>query len=88
MIYTYPKPQKMIRDSLFVMAAVFDSGKYTTYIIPYHNNNEIKYLQFDHAEIAEHLTIAPNDRATLSNFANGTPFIRLRLQLGKKYENI
>lgn len=91
MIYVYPKPQKIkYDDALFIMASTFDSGEYSTYRIHSYtaDENNITTYDFSHNDILEHLTIAPADRAESSNFAQGEPFIRLRLHLGKKYENI
>lgn len=79
--YEYPKAQEAKFGSFFIMAKVFDSGKYDEYLITEKNTNKTYF--FKHETIQQHLQKNPNDRDSRINFAQGEQFIRLRIILAK-----
>ena len=64
------------------MAKDFDSGKYDKYIIQEEDTDKV--YTFLHERIVKHLSNNPGDRDSREGFAQGKPFIRLRLHLAEK----
>lgn len=82
--YKYPRGQDVIFSAFFVMASDFDSGKYDKYIIRERTSGHT--YTFSHERISRYLENNPGDRDARVGFANGKPFIRLRLALAEKDE--
>ena len=81
-IRKYKQTQEAKFGAFFVMAHIFDSMLYDTYVIV-ERNTDIQYI-FNHDKIQKHLEKNPGDRDSRINFANGKQFIRLRLNLAEK----
>ena len=81
-IRKYKQTQEAKFGAFFVMAHIFDSMLYDTYVIV-EKNTDTQYI-FKHDKIQKHLEKNPGDRDSRINFANGKQFIRLRLNLAEK----
>ena len=81
-IRKYKQTQEAKFGAFFLMAHIFDSKQYDTYIVIEKGTNT--EYSFTHERIQKHLEKNLGDRDSRINFANGKQFIRLRLNLAEK----
>lgn len=79
MIYNYPRPQEIYRDSIFLMEETVLSNKYTDYIIPYKIKDKIEYKKISHDFLLEAIGRGIITKLQKPGAFNNKPYYRIPL---------
>lgn len=76
-IHRYMRPQNEFnfRDNVFIMESEFKTRGWAGYLIPYYDRDStLQFAYFKHSTVERKGAVT-----TKPNFANGSPFIKMRL---------
>jgi hypothetical protein len=77
MIYNYPKSQKVIAGTIFLMSDTVDSGQFSEYRIQYYMGKDIHVKVLTHDEVLNKLNDGNILRMRKQNFANYKEFLKI-----------
>ncbi len=81
MIYYYPRPQTIFKDTLFLIGETVDSGKFSEYNIPYKNKEGIKILNIKHDFLKSAIGRGIVKLHTKPGVFNDKPFYRIPVEI-------
>lgn len=77
MEYTYPRPQELYKNTLFLMKETVDSEQFTAYKIPYNTKIGIQYLMITDLLLKDLIESGAVVLATKLGFFNDKEFYRI-----------
>jgi hypothetical protein len=84
MIYTYPRPQIIFNNTLFLIKETVDSNKFDEYQIPYRVGNGIKIRRLSHAFLQQAIDRGDVKLLEKKGSFNDKPYYRVPLEIQLK----
>ena len=84
MLYTYPRPQTLYNDTLFLMAETVDSNKFDSYQIPHQVKDKMVMFQISDAFLKEAIGRGIVLRQEKKGAFHDKPFYRIPINIQLK----
>lgn len=81
MIYTYPRPQDIYNNSVFLIAETVDSNEFTEYVIPYNFKKVIRMKKITHSFLIEAIDCGLVSRLSKPGAFNNKEYYRIPLEM-------
>lgn len=81
MIYTYPRPQSVFKETVFLIEETVKSGKFDEYHIPYKKGDGIKIHMITHKFLLEAIEKGIVKKLEKPGAFNDKPYYRIPLEI-------